>query len=229
MRSVWRRGDVSVVAMTMVSTFVHHSVRCMFWRRQKRSQNCCKRWTKWNQRTPSCLTILPESSPDWWACCSEYVEAVPEVLLKFKSKTARIDMVVFVVSICEMDDFCPQCVWTLTCCITSGLQSGRNALVLQQTYCMQERSVSLDNMNSEYVTELGYELLMQGKIKDAMRCYRNAMKLDESSVSALTGQCHQVAFSAGKIIARLAWGRMYSTWHLLQMKLAWCSLVSVPS
>ena len=47
--------------------------------------------------------------------------------------------------------------------------------------------MSLDSSNSEYVTELGYELLLQGKNKDAIKCYRNAMKLDETSVSALTG------------------------------------------
>ena len=47
--------------------------------------------------------------------------------------------------------------------------------------------MSLDNNNSEYITELGFQLLLQGKVKDAMRCYKNAMKLDETSVSALTG------------------------------------------
>ena len=65
--------------------------------------------------------------------------------------------------------------------------SGRNQQVLQQTYYMQERAVSLENTTSDYVTELGYELLMQGRVKDAMKCYRNAMKLDETSVAALTG------------------------------------------
>ncbi len=48
--------------------------------------------------------------------------------------------------------------------------------------------MSLESGNSDYVTELGYELLMQGKTKDAIRCYRNAMKLDETSVAALTGK-----------------------------------------
>ena len=53
---------------------------------------------------------------------------------------------------------------------------------------MAERAVSLDTNNAEYLTELGYELLLQGKSKDAMKCYQNAMKLDESSVQALTGK-----------------------------------------
>ena len=55
---------------------------------------------------------------------------------------------------------------------------------------MAERAVSLDNTNSDYVTELGYELLMLGKTRDSLKCYRNAMKLDETSVAALTGQTH---------------------------------------
>ena len=59
--------------------------------------------------------------------------------------------------------------------------------MLQQTYYLAERAMSLDSGNAEYVTELGYELLVQGKNKDAIKCYRNAMKLDETSVSALTG------------------------------------------
>ena len=62
-------------------------------------------------------------------------------------------------------------------------------MVLQQTYTLMERAVSLDNNNAEYITELGFQLLLQGKVKDAMRCYKNAMKLDETSVSALTGGC----------------------------------------
>jgi hypothetical protein len=51
-----------------------------------------------------------------------------------------------------------------------------------------ERAVSLSSSNSEYITELGFQLLLQGKVKDAMRCYKNAMKIDETSVTALTGE-----------------------------------------
>ena len=52
---------------------------------------------------------------------------------------------------------------------------------------MAERAVSLEGGNADYITELGYELMMQGRVKDAMKCYRNAMKQDETSVTALTG------------------------------------------
>ncbi|CAH1774388.1 unnamed protein product [Owenia fusiformis] len=68
---------------------------------------------------------------------------------------------------------------------------GRNSAVLQQTFFMCERAVGLDNSNADFVTEMGYEYFIQGKIRDATKCYRNAMKLDETSVQALTGiiQC----------------------------------------
>ena len=59
--------------------------------------------------------------------------------------------------------------------------------MLLQTYNLQERVVSIENQNSDYVTELGFELLLQGRTRDAIKCFRNAMKLDETSVEALTG------------------------------------------
>ena len=53
---------------------------------------------------------------------------------------------------------------------------------------MQQQAVSLEKNNADYVTELGFNLLIQGRVKDAMKCYRNAMKMDETSVAALTGR-----------------------------------------
>ncbi|BFZ22635.1 hypothetical protein BsWGS_25674 [Bradybaena similaris] len=64
---------------------------------------------------------------------------------------------------------------------------GRNSLVLQQTQVLIEGAVSLDHNNAEFVNEMGFQLLLQGKVKEAMKCYRNAMQLDETSVAALTG------------------------------------------
>ena len=48
--------------------------------------------------------------------------------------------------------------------------------------------MSIDGTNADYVTELGFELLLQSRPKDAVKCFRNAMKLDETSVTALTGE-----------------------------------------
>ncbi|KAH9507420.1 Tetratricopeptide repeat protein 21B [Bulinus truncatus] len=64
---------------------------------------------------------------------------------------------------------------------------GRNNLVLQQTQVLIERAVSLDSNNADFVNEIGCQLMMQGKIKDAMKSHRTAMQLDETSVAALTG------------------------------------------
>lgn len=69
----------------------------------------------------------------------------------------------------------------------SHFQCGRNSLVLQQSYFMAERAVQMDNTDAEFLTELGLQLLMQGRHRDAIKCYRNAMKQDETSVAALTG------------------------------------------
>jgi tetratricopeptide repeat protein 21B len=71
--------------------------------------------------------------------------------------------------------------------VTLCVQCGRNALVLQQTYTLVERSVQQDPENTEYINELGFQLLLQGKVKDAMKCYRNAMKINDTSVQSLTG------------------------------------------
>ena len=69
-----------------------------------------------------------------------------------------------------------------------SLQCGRNQQVLQETYSLAERAVSLDNNNADYVTELAYELLLQGKTRDALKCYRNASQLDQGSEAAVTGK-----------------------------------------
>uniref|UniRef100_A0A663ER50 Tetratricopeptide repeat domain 21B n=1 Tax=Aquila chrysaetos chrysaetos TaxID=223781 RepID=A0A663ER50_AQUCH len=39
----------------------------------------------------------------------------------------------------------------------------------------------------EFATELGYQMILQGKEKEALKWYKTAMTLDETSVSALTG------------------------------------------
>lgn len=42
--------------------------------------------------------------------------------------------------------------------------------------------------NAEFATELGYQMILQGKVKEAQKWYKTAMTLDETSVSALTGK-----------------------------------------
>uniref|UniRef100_A0A7N6FE25 Tetratricopeptide repeat domain 21B n=1 Tax=Anabas testudineus TaxID=64144 RepID=A0A7N6FE25_ANATE len=56
-----------------------------------------------------------------------------------------------------------------------------------QTFKMVERAFSMASGDSDLATELGYQMVLQGKIKEAMKWYKTAMTLDETSVSALTG------------------------------------------
>ncbi|KAK2562076.1 Tetratricopeptide repeat protein 21B [Acropora cervicornis] len=66
-------------------------------------------------------------------------------------------------------------------------ECGRNDLVLQQTLTLVERAQNLAPNNAEYQTEFGNQLIFHNRIRDAMRAFRTAMKLDETSVAALTG------------------------------------------
>ncbi|KAM8933514.1 LOW QUALITY PROTEIN: tetratricopeptide repeat protein 21B [Pelodytes ibericus] len=63
----------------------------------------------------------------------------------------------------------------------------RNPLILQQTHALVERAFSLASHDATIATELGYQLILQGKVKEALKWYRTALTLDESSVCALTG------------------------------------------
>jgi len=64
---------------------------------------------------------------------------------------------------------------------------GRNEAILAETYCFAERAVQLDPTSVDYMTELGFLSLLQGRIKEAMRLYCSATKVDDPSVSALSG------------------------------------------
>ncbi|XP_053264599.1 tetratricopeptide repeat protein 21B isoform X3 [Podarcis raffonei] len=64
---------------------------------------------------------------------------------------------------------------------------GRNPLILQQTQTLVERAFSLDPHNADIATELGYQMILQGKTKEALKWYKTAIALDETSVPALTG------------------------------------------
>ncbi|XP_075036827.1 tetratricopeptide repeat protein 21B isoform X1 [Mixophyes fleayi] len=63
----------------------------------------------------------------------------------------------------------------------------RNQLILQHTYTLVERAVSLAPHNPTFAIELGYQLLLQGRVKEALKSFKTVMSLDESSVPALTG------------------------------------------
>uniref|UniRef100_A0A6J0TFY9 Tetratricopeptide repeat protein 21B n=1 Tax=Pogona vitticeps TaxID=103695 RepID=A0A6J0TFY9_9SAUR len=64
---------------------------------------------------------------------------------------------------------------------------GRNPLILQQTQALVEKAFHLASQSADIATELGYQMILQGKITEAMKWYKAAMALDETSVPALTG------------------------------------------
>lgn len=62
-----------------------------------------------------------------------------------------------------------------------------------------ERASDLASDNAEFATELGYQMILQEKVKEALKWYKTAMTLDETSVSALTGKVlHFVVFTGLK-------------------------------
>lgn len=50
-----------------------------------------------------------------------------------------------------------------------------------------ERAFSLNSQQSEYATELGYQMLLQEKIKEAVKWYKVAINLEETNITALIG------------------------------------------
>lgn len=64
---------------------------------------------------------------------------------------------------------------------------GRAEKILQLTHALVEKAFSLASGDSELATELGYQLILLGRVKEAVKWYKTAMTLDETSVSALTG------------------------------------------
>uniref|UniRef100_A0A4W2GQJ0 Tetratricopeptide repeat protein 21B n=1 Tax=Bos indicus x Bos taurus TaxID=30522 RepID=A0A4W2GQJ0_BOBOX len=71
---------------------------------------------------------------------------------------------------------------------------GRSQLILQKTQTLLERAFNLNPQLSEFATELGYQMILHGKVKEALKWYKTAMTLDETSVPALVGfiQCQLI-------------------------------------
>lgn len=56
---------------------------------------------------------------------------------------------------------------------------------------MVDRAFALAPGDSDLATELGYQMVLQGRTKEALKWYKIAMTLDETSVAALTGTIQQ--------------------------------------
>lgn len=51
-----------------------------------------------------------------------------------------------------------------------------------------EKAILLDQNNVEYLNELGSQKISQEKMKDAIKCYSNALKKEETNMTALLGR-----------------------------------------
>nr|XP_029729856.1 tetratricopeptide repeat protein 21B-like [Aedes albopictus] len=64
---------------------------------------------------------------------------------------------------------------------------GRNASILSHAYSFVEKAYKLNTTNAKYITELGYQHILQKKYKEATKLFKLASKLDDSSMYALCG------------------------------------------
>lgn len=65
--------------------------------------------------------------------------------------------------------------------------SGRNPKILMETFKFAEKATVLSPANANYLTELGFQSVLLKQLKNAVKYFRNATKVDDSSVYALCG------------------------------------------
>jgi cytochrome c-type biogenesis protein CcmH/NrfG len=58
---------------------------------------------------------------------------------------------------------------------------------LKETEKYLEKAILLDQNNVEYLIELASQKLSQEKIKDAAKCFMNALRKEETYIPALLG------------------------------------------
>ena len=64
---------------------------------------------------------------------------------------------------------------------------GRDSKILEVSSMFAEKAASIDSTSSVNMSEVGYQNLLKGRVKEAQRYYKTATKLDESSILALSG------------------------------------------
>ena len=68
------------------------------------------------------------------------------------------------------------------------MKCGKSPIVLKETERYMEKAILLDQNNVEYLNELGSQKISQEKIKDAIKCYSNALRKEETNTTALLGR-----------------------------------------
>lgn len=64
---------------------------------------------------------------------------------------------------------------------------GRSSAVLSQVYRFAQYASEINTNNVDYLSEVGYQCIFQGKHKDALNFFKAASKLDSNSITALCG------------------------------------------
>ncbi|KAK5649373.1 hypothetical protein RI129_000402 [Pyrocoelia pectoralis] len=66
----------------------------------------------------------------------------------------------------------------------------RNHVILTETYKMVEKALEISINNVDYMAELAYHSMLLGNLSDALRLYKSAMKLNDSSLEVLIGMSY---------------------------------------
>lgn len=64
---------------------------------------------------------------------------------------------------------------------------GRNHDIIECTFLFVEKASQMSPAIADYITEMGYHLILLGRYKEAAKYFRSATKLDDSSIQALCG------------------------------------------
>lgn len=64
---------------------------------------------------------------------------------------------------------------------------GRSSAILSQVYKFTQYASEMYSNNVDYLSEVGYQCILQAKYKDALSFFRVASKLDNNSITALCG------------------------------------------
>uniref|UniRef100_A0A2H1VZJ3 SFRICE_009072 n=1 Tax=Spodoptera frugiperda TaxID=7108 RepID=A0A2H1VZJ3_SPOFR len=64
---------------------------------------------------------------------------------------------------------------------------GRSSAVLSQVYRFAQYASEMNPGNVDYLSEVGYQCILQGKYKDALSFFKAASKIDSNSITALCG------------------------------------------
>ncbi|KFB41795.1 AGAP000136-PA-like protein [Anopheles sinensis] len=64
---------------------------------------------------------------------------------------------------------------------------GRHPGILTETFKLVEKAVKVNGSNADYLTELGYQAILQRRYKEAVAYFKSATKVNDSSVYTLCG------------------------------------------